>query len=297
MIRPAICRLLACWLLVAGAAEAQRPAAPNALPGRVVEIEAGEFYFRSPDSIPAGLTTFQLRQVGVIARRVQAGGASFDSLTAGPGDPTEGLHMLWIVPLKPGQTVAEFFRAAKEREPGAWAGQLGGPGFAMPPGSANATLVLEPGTYVLACRVGSLHDDQTRYHLLHGMFRGLTVVPSRTPSLPLPSPDVILRVAAAGEVSFSAPLVAGRRTVSVHNESGASYELQIRRVLPGHPLDEALAWRRRDQQATPMPFEIVGGLSDVPRGGSLMTTITFTAGDYFIGNAKRVPFTVLPTPR
>lgn len=34
------------------------------LPGRVVEVEAGEFFLRAPDTISAGLVTLRLRQIG-----------------------------------------------------------------------------------------------------------------------------------------------------------------------------------------------------------------------------------------
>jgi hypothetical protein len=40
----------------------------------------------------------------------------------------------------------------------------------------------------------------------------------------------------------------------------------------------------------------VGGLSAVPPGGSLVTTMTFEPGDYFVA-AGRHPFTVPPARR
>jgi len=61
--------------------------------------------------------------------------------------------------------------------------------------------------------------------------------------------------------------------------------------LLGHTTAEVLAWR----PGTPMPFEPWGGLSDVPKGGSLLTTMTFEPGDYLVG--RRVAFTVLPARR
>ena len=47
---------------------------------------------------------------------------------------------------------------------------------------------------------------------------------------------------------------------------------------------------------TPPPFEPLGGLSDVPSGGSLITTMDFEPGDYFVA-AGRHAFTVLPARR
>jgi hypothetical protein len=38
-----------------------RTAAEPRLPGHVVDLVAGDFFFRAPDTIPPGLTTFRLR--------------------------------------------------------------------------------------------------------------------------------------------------------------------------------------------------------------------------------------------
>ena len=289
----AINRALVMLLIVTSAVQAQRQGAPSdALPGRVVDVDAGEFFLRAPDSIPAGLTTFRLHQVGLVRRRVSAGGAARDSMTLDRGDQTRGFHMLWVVRLDEGKTVAEFYRAAQAGERQPWARSLGGPGFVMPPATTNATLVLEPGNYVLVCHVGSARDDRSRQHLRHGMFRALTVVASRAPVARIPVADVIVRISAQGKLHFSVPLVAGRRVVRVENAGDRDYEFQVRRVLPGHSVAEAIAWRRRDGPLTVPPFEPAGGLSDVPAGGSLTTTMTFAAGDHFVGAAARVPFVV-----
>ncbi len=282
-------------------AQPVRPAvtgtAVDPLPGRVVDVAAGEFFFQAPDSIPAGLTTFRLRQIGLVHRRASMGGAARDSGAADRGDQTRGFHMLWIVRLDSGKTMAEFYRAVHAREPAPWARSLGGPGFAAPPRTSNATLVLAPGHYVLTCFVGSAREDRTRYHLLNGMFRALTVEPARTPAARAPVPEVVMRISESGTLHLSAPLMAGRRIVRVENAGARDYEFAIRRVLLGRTTAEALAWRQRERPTTAMPYEQWGGLADVPAGGSLITTMTFEPGDYFVGFADRIPFTVVPARR
>src|SRR5262245_51368081 len=98
------------------------------LPGTVVDIDSGDHFFTAPESIPAGLTTFRLRQVGEVA------------------------HELSIVRIPAGRTFDEFvtLKAAGQATP-AWAVNLGGPGFIDPPLFTNATLALEPGIYALIC--------------------------------------------------------------------------------------------------------------------------------------------------
>jgi len=266
--------------------------APEPLPGRVVEVAAGEFFFQAPDSIPAGLTTFRLRQIGLVHQRVIAGGAALDSLAVHPDDQTRGLHMLWLVRLDSGKTAADLYRSAQagERTTG-WTQQMGGPGFALPPGTSNATLLLEPGNYVIVCYVGSAREDRKRFHFLNGMFRALTVLPNRAPVAAMPAPDVVIRVSETGALQYSAPIVAGRRVLRIENAGPKSFEFSVRRVAPGRTTAEALAWRPNDSPRTPPPFEPRGGLSDVPSGGSLVTTMTFEPGDYFVA-AGRHPFTV-----
>jgi hypothetical protein len=297
-----IVRALVPLVLGAGTLHAQQAsasrAAPDsaALPGRIVEVEAGEFFFKAPDSISAGLTTFRMRQIGLVHHRVLAGGAARDSLASDRGDQTRGFHMLWLVRLDSGKTATDFYRAVQAREPTPWARSMGGPAFAMPPRTSNATLVLEPGSYVLTCFVGSAREDRTRHHLLNGMFRALTVLPTREPVANAPVADVVVRISESGSVDYSTPILAGRRVLRVENARARPYEFTIRRVLPGRSTEEALAWRQQDAPTTSFPFVQWGGLSDVPAGGSMITTIDFEPGVYFVGTGRmgRVPFTVLP---
>src|SRR5262245_18010379 len=64
---------------------------PETLPGRVVDVKAGEFFFRAPLSIPAGLTTFRRHQVGMVGERLRAGGR-VQSVVRHDGDSTHGMH-------------------------------------------------------------------------------------------------------------------------------------------------------------------------------------------------------------
>ena len=298
MIPHAIGLVLVPVVLAAAALHAQPGGSPStasaALPGRVVDVAAGEFFFQAPDSIPAGLTTFRLRQIGLVHQRVIAGGAARDSLAAHPDDQTRGFHMLWLVRLESGKTATDLYSAALARERTTdWARHLGGPGFALPPGTSNATLLLEPGNYVIVCHVGSAREDRKRHHFLNGMFRALTVLPNPAPMAAMPAPDVVIRVSETGALQYSAPIVAGRRVLRIENAGPRSYEFSVRRVASGRTTADALAWRPTDSPRTPPPWEPIGGLSDVPSGGSLVTTMTFQPGDHFVA-AGRHPFTVLP---
>lgn len=211
------------FLCGAVALQAQTRTAASRLSGHIVDIEAGEFFFRGPDTISAGLTTFRLRQVGLVQQRVRADGAALDSMTLDQGDQTRGFHMLWIMRLDSGKTVADFARAVQANTAKPWAKSLGGPGFVLPPNTTNATLVLEPGIYVLVRQVGSLREDRSRHHTRNGMFRGPTVMPSQTPTAPMPKADVVVRIAEDGTLHFSGPAVS-------RPASAASGERERRRL-------------------------------------------------------------------
>ena len=261
------------------------------LPGNIVDVRAGEFFFQAPDTIPSGLTTFELHQTGMIHRRAMAGGAARDSGASDQGDDTRGFHMMWLVLLDTGKTVNDFYAAVQAGTSRAVGRILGGPGFAIPPRSSNASFVLQPGNYVLVCYVGSARPDRTRYHALNGMFRALTVIKTTERVMAMPPADVVATIAPDGRISFSTPITAGRVLMRIENAHQSDQEVQFRRISPGRTVAEAMAWRLADGPTTPRPFEPWAGLSDVPAGGSLMTTIVFEPGDYFVGTT-RVAFTV-----
>jgi hypothetical protein len=267
--------------LLAGALAAQ------ALPGRVVDVAASEYAFRAPDTIPAGLTTFRLRQEGRVKAAAHLPLAGRESLATHNGDATDGLHMLWVVRLDSGRTMADFYAAARADSSAPWARLLGGPGFAFPPRTTNATMSLEPGSYVLVCYVGSAREDRNRYHVLKGMFRSLTVVPSSAPAAGMPEPDVTVTMGPGSEVTFSTPIPrAGVWRILVLNRNSRRGPFAIRRVLAGHTAAEAQSWRRADGR--PPVAEPWGGFATVGSGDSLLTTIDMIPGAYVANGATFV---------
>lgn len=266
--------LLSLLLCTARVAPAQATSSPT-LPGNVVDVKAAEFFFRAPDTIPAGLTTFRLLQAGFVVERLAAGALRRD-LVADKGDNTRGMHMLWVVRLDSGKSIGDLHRAAAagERMTG-WARQMGGPLFILPPATTNATIDLAPGNYALVCYVGSAHEDRSRYHLLHGMFRALTVMPSTT-RWPPPAVDVVATIDPTGVVSFSKPLRAGRVVVRVDNQSNDDHELKVRLVPDGMTGAQFLA-------QPGVQGESAGGLSSIPPKGTVITTLDLRPGEYVIG--------------
>ncbi len=260
-------------------AQSSRSASPNErLPGRVVDVSAGEFFLNAPDTIPAGLTTFRLHQVGEILTNPAKVMAENIAPATPDHDPTRAFHMLWVVRLDAGRTVDEWYKAKVRGEPTPWAIDLGGPANAAPPRTSNATMVLDPGTYALVCYVGSARADKNRSHLLKGMFRQLTVVRSRSPLVALPRPDVVARISSDGRIQLSGPVRKGRQVIRVINETSRSYEFIMVRVKEGRTAEEVVTWKRTD--GTTHPDTRLGGLSDIPPGATRTITEAFVPGTH-----------------
>jgi hypothetical protein len=220
--------------------------------GRVIDVNARDYFFEAPDTLDAGVVTFRLWQRG------------------------DDFHNLEIVRIDSGHTLNDWHRAAVAHELPEWASNRGGPGFAQPRGSSNATLVLEPGTYLLTCSVGSARTVDSLYHVWRGMVRPLHVRARRQPGS-LPRPDIMARITDSG-VEFSGAMRAGPRVLRVENAGTVVHEFNVSRVLPGHTAAEAIAWRRR--MGTPAPDTLVGGLADMAPGLTLFTTIVFEAAEH-----------------
>jgi hypothetical protein len=240
------------------------------LPGHVVDIQVGEFFVFAPDSIPAGLVTLKLTQIGDVTKPWPADIAKLRA------DPTYYFHMIWLVRLDSARTFADLFEAARDRVPARWAKRLGGPGFAHAPGSSNVSMLLTPGNYALVCYVGAAQEDRNRSHLLKGMIRPLTVTARpNTDSLPGPELTIVLR---ADSVLMPDTLKAGSLRILVMNDGERSADFAIGRVKKGYTLEQVRAWR--PNQLTEPPRQVIGGVVFIAADQSLMTTVELEPGDY-----------------
>jgi hypothetical protein len=239
---------------LSSASDTDRPAA-RALPGHVVDVTAGDFYLQAPDTIASGLTTLRLHVA-------------------------EGEHIAVLVRLDSAHTAADLLRARREGHPRPpWVHFIGGPGFPPSKGTANATMVLVPGHYLLMCDVAS--PDGVR-HFEKGMFRSLVVrAPSgKQPALEsLPQSDVVVKMR-DHVFAFSAPIRAGTRVLRVVNEGSVMHEFRLVRVLPGRTARESMAWKPGDR--IPRPDEDVAALVGIAPGAELTTTVAFARGEYVV---------------
>ncbi len=224
-------------------------------PQRTVVVKALDYSFEAPARIPAGTTTFRLENRG------------------------KEIHHLWIVRLTDGKTTADF-KAAMQRWGSAltmpsWAVDVGGPNSAAAGESAEGTMTLEPGEYVLVCWVPS---SDGMLHVMKGMVKPLSVTTQGATPAAEPVADLTATLVDFG-FELSKPIVAGRRTIRFENRAAQSHEAVIARLHPGATLMQAMIWLN-EGQVSRSPVTLLGGASGLAKGRHMFTTFDFIPGRY-----------------
>jgi hypothetical protein len=218
---------------------------------RVVTVHTHDFAFELPDALPAGLTTFRLRNEG--------------------HEP----HHLMLYALDPGKRLSDVLVALSAGGPyPAWMHAVGGPNAAPPHGESIGTVVLIPGSYVVFCHVKS---PDLVLHFAKGMIRALTVTPA---------PEAVNRLPAAGltitlrdySFAFSRPPTRGWHRIAVHNAGTQPHELILARLRRGKTTQDFIAWINTRQG--PSPVIPAGGTTDLPVDGTMVIDVTLRHGAY-----------------
>lgn len=220
---------------------------------KTVTITAGDYSLDAPDTLPEGAVTLRLLNQG------------------------KEFHHLWLARLEGGKTPADLLAALKARAPLAgWVQDMGGPNAPMPGGGeSNATVMLTPGNYVVACMIPS--GDGVP-HLMKGMIRPLTVVRAgRHAGLPVADVQLTLR-----DYSFtlSHRLSAGRQRIEVRNAATQSHEIELVKLLPGKSTQDLLSWLEK-MQGEPVGLAM-GGVSPLAPAGQSLFTVDLTPGKYVL---------------
>jgi hypothetical protein len=237
------------------AACAKRP--PAAQPSaNVVTFDAVDYAFQGPDTIPAGLTTFQVANHG------------------------QESHQLVLMRLDSAKTIADLQTLFTANTGGPIPGWLKFPVgvTGLTPGdSGNATAVLVPGNYVMTCFFAS---PDGKPHFAKGMIRTLAVTPSSAPMASEPVADVVIT---EKDYTFdiSAPITAGTHTIRVENAGPQLHEVALNRLEPGKTVADVQAYIAGGSKG-PAPSKDVGGVTGPDAGGHLFFTATFAPGNYYL---------------
>lgn len=244
-------------LLAVGAASPAPVLKPH-----VITVRASEFAFSAPKSVPAGTITFHMVNTG------------------------KQLHHVSIIKLLDGKTVADYVAAMKNPgPPPAWSVEVGGPNAAVPGGTSDATVTLEPGQYALVCFVPS--PGEMAPHLMKGMITGMSVTPSSVPSAE-PAADLNIRLSDY-KFALSRPVTAGRHVIRVTNDAAQPHEVLFVKLPPGQTAAKVAEWVEAGQKGAP-PAMPIGGSSPLAKGRSTTLSMDLTPGSYgmicFLPDAK-----------
>ncbi len=231
----------------AAADRADHPAGPPP----VVDIQAADFAYQAPDTIPGGWVTLRIHNEG------------------------QELHHGALYRLTEGKTIADVMALGPGEMP-AWMVAVGGPSAPNPGGMLEATVNLAPGNYLLICEVPS---PDGKLHFMKGMLRPLTVVAPAHPAEP-PAADITVRLTDYA-FTFSRELTAGRYTFRVESAPGQPHEVVIARLAAGKTAEDLLAWV--EKMDGPPPAEgIVGGTTALGAGEVNIFQAELTPGDYAV---------------
>ncbi len=252
--------------------------------GHVVEVTATEYAFDAPLEIPSGWTTFRMKNAG----------------------EQEHFLVLWPLPegkmlenykneiLTPFEQATKAYRAGTVDRAGLMenlGAQLpewfayaikgaGGPGLTAPGRTAQTTVQLRPGNYVMECYVRTPDGD---YHSMLGMIRSLTVTDEAS-GAPPPTANIEMTLANY-DIETTGDLTAGTHTVRVQvieNPEGLlPHDIHLARLNAETSVAQVVRWMDWvDELRAGAPAEFIGGVEQMPAGHTGYFTIDLTPGRY-----------------
>jgi hypothetical protein len=270
----------------------ERPQASqiNNDPQNVVEVVARGLTLEAPEEIPSGWTTFRFRNespmihFALIERVPEGQGIESQQAEIAPVFQ-EGMDLLGT-----GDVDAAL---EKFGELPGWFGEivfLGGPGLTSANQTSQATVYLEPGTYLLECYVktnGVFHSynpDPSVYGMVHEF-----QVTAQTVETAEPTATLWIAVSSSGGIEMTGTPTPGEHTVAVYfadqtvHENFVGHDVHLVRVtddLDLVELEQWMDWRQPKGLQTPAPAVFLGGLNEMPAGTTGYFTVTLDEGNY-----------------
>jgi hypothetical protein len=277
-------------LLSASCTTRDRASSPSRSDRSVVEVTARGLTLEAPDQIPSGWITFRFKNesnmvhFGILERMPEGIGVDEQQKQVAPVFQ-DGMNLL-----NAGQPEAA---QAKFGQLPAWFGQvvfMGGPGLTSPGRTSEATVRLEPGTYLMECYVktGGVFHSFNPNPSAYGMIHQFTVT---TQPSGAPEPAATIEIAISGKrgIEIKGTPAPGLRTVAVHfedqmlHENFAGHDVHLARLADGVDLDTLAAWMdwtRPHGLETPAPAEFLGGIQEMPAGETGYATVALEPGRY-----------------
>lgn len=174
---------------------------------------------------------------------------------------------------------------------------LSGPGLVAAGRSAETTLYLEPGTYMLECYVktnGRFHSFNPDFDPAnpdpadYGMVMELTVT-DKVARAREPEATIDITVSSTDGIQVADDIRPGKHTVGVFFEDQMLYEhflghdvhlARLHEDTDLFELSQYMNWTLADGLETPAPVEFLGGTHEMPAGGTAYFEVLLTPGTY-----------------
>jgi hypothetical protein len=223
--------------------------------GQPLAIEATEYAFKTLGSIPAGVTTVQLRNLG------------------------KENHEAQLVKLNQGVSIDQLLAAFQQAGNGPPPPDIftfeGGPAETVPNRTSEVVLNLREGQYALLCFVEA-PDKQP--HAAKGMVLPITVTAASGAAAALPAGSGTIALG-SGTIGVPDSIAAGRSTFRVTNQGKSPRAFFVGSI----PADKTLADLQQalaDPNGPPPWFQANGGMDGLGPGGTGAVVLTFAPGKY-----------------
>ncbi len=256
----------------------------------VVDVTARGLAFEAPDRVESGWTTFRLHNESplihfAVLERLPQGIGIEDVHRASAPIFQEGMNLL-----NEGQPEAAHEKFGELPE---WFSDIvfmSGPGLISPGRTAETTVYLEPGTYLLECYVktdGVFHSF-SESDSAYGMIHQLTVTEDSSTARE-PNATITITLSSVRGLEVEGEPAIGPNTVAVHFEDQTTHEnfvghdVHLARLDQGTALDVLagwMDWTRANGLETPAPAEFLGGTHEMPAGGIAYFTVNLEPGRY-----------------
>ncbi len=269
----------------------------------VVEVKAVDYAFAAPDTVRSGWNTFRLTNKGtehhLFVLSQLPDGVTYGEFYAKVVAPMDSLRSM----VRAGPVDTAAARKLRRRIPDWYPKEMppmGGVSLTAPGRTANTTVELESGTYVMECYV---RTAERRFHLLRGMAKPLVVTTDSTGASP-PEADGSISLS-RGEMQADTTMAAGSHTIAVHfgkKDTSVSLHrynqhLHLARLNKETRPDDLARWMTWDP-IMPSPVEFVGGPQSMLAGHTAYMHVDLSPGRYawVLGNPPKQgsvqPFTV-----
>lgn len=252
----------------------------------VLEVTARDFGFEMPKEIASGWTTIRLTNDGeqehfLYAYRLPES-VSYDRFRQ---EAMTAFGRVWNRYASGETTREEAMGEFAEELPGWFMTDLtpaGGVALTEPGETAESTVRLTPGTYVIECYVKT---PKGTWHTERGMQRKMVVTTEKN-GAPAPEADTEVTLTSY-RIELSGPLSAGRQTVAVRAtdrpEGFMAHDLNLFRLEAEETVEEIVSWMDwmdLDQFRAPAPAYSLGGVEHIAPGRTGYMTVDLEPGRY-----------------